>query len=178
MTIIIVEGLDRCGKSTIVEHIRKKIVQTPKVLTIHSSSPPKGIENQLEWAQRYYNFLLWNSSLLSPNGVIIHDRSYLGEYVYGSLYRGLNCEWVFTELEPRILLQDVKLILCTDTIDNRLSREDGLSQAKNVSFMEKEYDLFVEAFNTSALTDKIHLHNLPLEVMIQKATDFLGVINV
>ena len=182
--IIIVEGLDRCGKSTIIEHIRKNVIKKSQIVTMHSSSPPKGVTDPMSWAYSHYVNLLTHSQVMAKGGtVVLHDRSYIGEYVYGPMYRKTDSSWIFNDTERASLeslfdLDKMYLILCTDTIENRLLRDDGLSQTIDEEKMSCEYKNFIEAFAFSGIKNKMHLHSRSIEEMKSMTNEFLENINV
>lgn len=172
--IIIVEGPDRCFKTSAINHIRKNLVKNPRVTTIHCSSPAV-VSDVEEWTRIHYLNLM---NLISVNqGVIILDRSHLGEHVYGTLYREAKCSEYIFGIEKILQDMDVNLILLTDTIENRIFREDGLSQSKfDTEKMQLEHDLFVEAFNRTCISNKIHLHAKRPEEIIENINSFIGVV--
>lgn len=182
--LIIIEGLDRCGKSTTVDHIRKKIITSPKTVTIHSSAPPKAGYTDRWSYDHYKNLISHSTSMMCASTTVIHDRSYIGEYVYGPIYRKSNPYWIFenskygNSLESNLLHDNTYLILLTDTIENRLIRDDGLSLSSDRQKMLKEEELFLEAFNKSSIKNKIHIHNQPLSEMIKMVDIFMRGINV
>ena len=53
--IYIIEGQDRCGKSTAVDILRKTITN-PKILVIHSAKPPRDVDAE-QWTLDYYQSL-------------------------------------------------------------------------------------------------------------------------
>ena len=89
---------------------------------------------------------LWNDGF-----DVILNRSHVGEFVYGNLYRKLEPEWVF-DLHKHVLLsqwqQDfyfddvnpkIKTLIVVDNGENIIKRDDGLSLATSVDSFNKEY---------------------------------------
>lgn len=172
--LIIVEGPDRCFKSSAIEHIRKNLIKDPRIITIHCSSPPR-VSNVEEWTNAHYLHLI--NQTLCNRGTMILDRSHLGEHVYGTIYRGGKCSNAIFNYDKVLETEDASLILLTDTIENRISREDGLSQSKHDSnLMQQEHDLFIEAFNRTSIKKKIHIHAKKPEEIIQIINEFIGVV--
>lgn len=75
MSLIILEGLDRTGKSSVAEHFKAKGFEI-----IHQSAPPKGMTADM--------FLEEQMQLVSSaaHKDIILDRSYYGELVWPQVY--------------------------------------------------------------------------------------------
>lgn len=74
--IIIVEGPDGVGKTTTIETLKK---QYPEALVFHFGAPVKGEDQLLRYALPMLN---------NPDKLIIYDRSWLSEFVYGPVMRG------------------------------------------------------------------------------------------
>ena len=151
--IVIVEGLDRCGKSTLIKHIRKHILTNPKTTSIHCSSPPSGSHS--DWSKDHYTSLLKTIALLNNDGWdIILDRSHLGEDVYGPLFRNQEAKYIY-DLENEFFNNiDVRLILLIDDPIKLLERDDGDSPTANVSQIQSVLDTFLKAFNQSNISNK------------------------
>lgn len=158
--LIIVEGLDRCGKGTIIERIRNKFPDDSNFLVVHSSKPEGEWtkESQLE----HYKTLLQKSfeTLIDEDITVIHDRSYFGEFVYGQVYRNVKYTMQeFMEFEkciPESLLDRVTLLIMTDgDIESRLSRDDNQSMSKDPNKMEQEYSEFFQHYLMTKIPNKL-----------------------
>lgn len=169
--VLIVEGPDRCGKGTFIETV-KSLVTYSDIIHMHSSKPPgrfffdiKGNPVFLNKAQKIwakgYNINLLNNvdMLLKTNSVIILDRSYIGEYVYGNLYR--NAKYTiedFKKFEQDYLKLDnahYVLINFKDTPNNLISREDGQSHSSKFGDKFNELMLFDILHEESKIDNKI-----------------------
>ena len=64
--IYVVEGLDRCGKSTFIDFLRSQI-KNPKIMVIHSGKPPKNVDAEI-WTRQYYGNLMNEITNLSNKG--------------------------------------------------------------------------------------------------------------
>lgn len=151
--VIIIEGPDRCGKGTFIESIKNTILNS-NIIHIHSSAPPKALDNNKKvlWSTEYNINLIDNVNILSKtNDIIILDRSYIGEYVYGTLYR--NAEYTeddFIEFEKEYLDIDninFSLINFKDNVNDLIIREDGKSASsffhdKAKELKQIEIDMF------------------------------------
>ena len=160
MSIYIVEGLERCGKTTTVNFLRS-VIQNPKLIVHHSAKPPSGLtkEESQNWSTVHYTEVLSTFEDLSKKQGfdIIMDRGHLGEYVYGHMYRGnhKDDQYMFYG-ESFINLKDTYLILLTDNPSNVLSREDGQSLSTSEEKITLERNRFIEAFNRSRIQNKFH----------------------
>lgn len=158
--LLIIEGMDRCGKSTLVEHLRKRYFTSPNILVHHSSSPPK-VDNPNAWELNHYSSLFQTSKLLVNEYFydVIFDRFHLGAAVYGAKYRNAYPSDVY-ELDNQHLLnyQDAALILLTDKPDAIASRDDGDSLEKSVDEYSQTAAAFIEAYKMSSCMNKLHIN--------------------
>jgi thymidylate kinase len=164
-TVYGIEGLDRLGKSTLIDGIRQALgyyevihFSKPQKLAAYAYAqsvqgvPPGG---QQVWHYQHEGFL--NSMLLANSGArIIFDRWHLGEAVYSPMYRFYNGDYVF-DLEKNACVDlnpNIRLILLTE--DFQIARhfvDDGESLGA-VEQREEEQDRFLVAFHKSNIVDK------------------------
>lgn len=158
--LVIVEGLDRCGKSTLVEHLRKRYFTSPNILVHHSSSPPK-VDDPNQWELKHYDSLFRTSKDLVKFGGfnIIFDRFHLGAAVYGEKYRKANPVSVF-EIDRQHLssYSRAALILITDEPKAISYRDDGDSLESSIEDYEQTRDSFLSAFEKSSCVNKLHIN--------------------
>jgi thymidylate kinase len=158
--LLIVEGLDRCGKSTLVEHLRKRYFTSPNILVHHSSSPPK-VENPNAWEIEHYSSLFRTTRDLVKFGGydVIFDRFHLGAAVYGEKYRGANPADIY-ELDHRYLRNypEAALILLTDDPEAIAARDDGDSLEKSLHEYNETMSAFIEAYTVSSCMHKLHIN--------------------
>jgi thymidylate kinase len=156
--IVIIEGLDRCGKSTLVKNLRKHYFKNPHLLVHHSSSPPKDVDDPSAWEIEHYFSVFNTASLLTHdyNYDVIFDRFHLGAAVYGKKYRNANPKDVY-ELDHDMLSEndDVVLILLTDNPEEIFARDDGGSLESSIEDYEDTLEAFREAFNASSCPRKL-----------------------
>ena len=152
--LYIIEGQDRCGKSTAVNLLRKKI-KNPRLFVIHSSKPPIGVDVR-EWTLAHYKHVVnYAIDLVMLGWDVIMDRSWLGETVYGPLYRNVNIS--LEELEdmfitnPMIDLETVKMLVLVDDASHIAMRSDGESMSDDLNMLEQER----AAFKNSTLHTRI-----------------------
>lgn len=159
--ILIIEGMDRCGKSTLVEQLRKRyFLNNVRVLVHHSSSPPK-VENPNEWEVQHYRQMLDASYMLnySHDFDIIFDRFHLGAIVYGKKYRNADPEDIYGIENMYIHPNDeIALVLLTDWTHNIMERDDDDSLEDGPSEFDETRVAFEEAFNRSIIPNKLHIN--------------------
>lgn len=78
MPVIIVEGIDGSGKSTLVDSLESMIPDNYHVLRMHRGPIQDTVENE------YIEPL----TSLSSNQFLLADRWHVGEMIYGPIYRG------------------------------------------------------------------------------------------
>lgn len=155
--ILIIEGMDNCGKSTLIKQIRKYILKSPETLSMHCATPPDGCNSG--WSQEHYSKILELSRRLSDTGWdIILDRSHLGEDVYGPIYRNEEADYVYDLEEAELHGADVKLIVLLDSPENALSREDGDSYSTKVKDVQRIHDRFLAVFDKTTISGKMLYH--------------------
>lgn len=151
--IYVIEGPDRCGKSTFINHIRNNLTN-PKQLVIHSSKPPKELTGKAleRWTVIYYTQLIENAIAFSKDGYdIILDRSWISEYVYGPLYRNIILPFDMMEHTISENADMFKLCFFKDSPVNLVKREDGESPSNKVADKIKELAAFDSALNLTVI---------------------------
>lgn len=158
MKNLLVEGIDRVGKSTLINNIMNKLgyyqvihFGKPQVLERYSNNPDPLMTYQ------YQLFLNMFQMMSSPGAHLIFDRAHLGECVYAPIYRKYSGDYVF-ELEEEYIRnstssdQDKLILLVEDFTVSHHFKSDGESfdDAKRV----EEQNLFIEAFFKSKITNK------------------------
>lgn len=165
--LLIIEGLDRCGKSTLIKNLRKHYFTSPKTMAFHSSAPPTDTEDPQFWETQHYNHMFGQSFYLAgEEGYdIIADRLHLGASVYGKKYRNsddtdifaLEEYWVnFNENHP--YKADVGLIVLVDDPCALMKRDDGDSNEKSLKDFSETKGLFEEAYVKSSIPNKLQIN--------------------
>jgi thymidylate kinase len=158
--LLIVEGMDCCGKSTLVEHLRKRFFTTPDILVHHSSSPPN-VEDPNAWEIQHYSSLFSTSQDLVDNCsyVVMFDRFHLGAAVYGAKYRNADPQDIYG-LDSLYLqgYENAALILLTDEPEEIARRDDGESIESSIEEYSETRSAFIEAYNTSSCMNKLHVN--------------------
>lgn len=162
--IYAVEGLDRLGKSTLIEGIQQReghfqVIHfgKPKQLDAYAGARHHDVPHESSAAYEYQRASFRNSMLLvNSKARIIFDRWHLGEAVYSQLYRKYSGDYVFTfeRIHGLDASFHVRLILLVE--DFQIARhfvDDGQSLGA-IENREKEQELFISAFERSILPNK------------------------
>lgn len=165
--VFAIEGLDRLGKSTLIEGIQEKLgfyqvvhFGKPKRLKLYESARTEfagcGIPEENLTLYLYQEESFRNSMIMARSGArLIYDRWHLGEAVYSPLYRGYEGDYVFSlEKSTRVNeCADIRLILLVEDFDRSTHfKSDG--DSFDDSKRREEQALFVQAFKRSAIQDK------------------------
>ena len=155
MKLIIIEGPDNSGKNTLIQNI---IDNNDVVKVVHCHKPDKNVEDPFAAMQKIY--LYHADNVISDNikghtDVVIFNRYYQSEYVYGQLYRGGNPDKIkqmITILEDYLInnigYDNIYYIqLNSGSTELLIKNEDGksLSNGKEEQ-INKELDLFEDIF--------------------------------
>lgn len=156
--LIIIEGTDNVGKDTVINQLLDRYKDTK----VYHCEKPKSKDAKEAAKEQYNSFLSLAKENVSTNDeIIIHNRSWYGEYVYGVKYRNNDENEVkksILEFENILLdnIDDVCLImLLSDNSDFLVKNDDGLSisNAKK-ELIEDETKRFEEIFKFSTIPNK------------------------
>lgn len=168
MKLYIVEGPDNSGKSTLAEsikdfYVRNGGVADDRILIDHFGVPEgRNDKEKAENADKSYESYIKNLKNMSVlYDVVILDRAWYGEYVYGPLYRNRTKDDValmIRNVEDMLMNilddDDIKLIITTtDNIKFLVDHEDGhsLSKADTDKIFDEVQDFVEIADKVSAL---------------------------
>lgn len=169
--LIIVDGMDNTGKSTLIARLTKVLESLGNTtITIHSQKPPKDIapEDTSAYQHKYYLDLINMLATLKSEckyDYIILDRGWISEYVYGPLYRNRGKQEIVEDnivLDKKVLSlfnmpSDVYLIMLLGSTKFLLSREDGKSLSDNdENLIELERTEFEKGYDYSLIDKKIY----------------------
>jgi len=150
---IVVEGMDRFGKDTLIAGLRK-LIQNPRLLVTHASKPPTGVDSA-DWSQEYYyNQLELGNALTSIGWEVIANRLHVGETVYGPLFRGYLSDYIW-DIEREWMCDNMWLIVIVDSGESALSRDDGMSHETCLADFNAVRDRFIDGYETSGIPNKI-----------------------
>lgn len=168
MKIIIIEGPDNTGKSTIIH----ELLEQYNNVKIKHCTKPKCTIPELAKKEQTENF----EELVSDDifeyfncntDLIIHNRSFYGEYVYGCMYREIEdtyAKYLVYSLEnvytKHIGLDDVYLItLLPQNPEFLVKNEDGKSISDGkLEKITEECNRFKEIHEYSTLKNKMLLY--------------------
>jgi thymidylate kinase len=162
--IYAIEGLDRLGKSTLIDGILNKkgyyeVVHfsKPRVLSTYQVTKPEGAVPEKSLPLWHYQRASFRNSMLlaTSKARLIFDRWHLGEAVYSPLYRGYSGDYVFDFERVYDLDQayHIQLILLVEDFEvSRHFVDDG--ESFDVNGRAREQELFIEAFQRSIIPNK------------------------
>ena len=160
MKIIIIEGPDNTGKNTLIHDLLEKNEITK---VIHCSTP-KPSDDPLFEQTKYFASLANECIHESKNtDIIVFNRYYQGEYVYGQIYRNEDPAKImnvigYLETKFRYELDDVEIYyvqLLSSDPEMLINMDDGKSLSKAAKDkIEKELQLFKEVFDKSTIKKK------------------------
>jgi thymidylate kinase len=193
MKLIICEGTDVIGKNTLIEGICDHY-EYDNIMVRHFAKPPKDLDGKEALDFQMLTFICENNLLKHISerdkeiysyheSIVIYNRSYLGEYVYGQMFRNISKE----ELEKKITNfeeyfisnYDPKLVMLTADPSFCLEREDGHSFSQTLEQKTREIELFDEVYDLSSIKDKLKIKVddldgfIPKEKILKQVTKFL-----
>ena len=149
--IVICEGLDRVGKSTQIQRIKRYYEEKNRLFHILHYSNIKG-PNIEERSKIYYKEMFELIKYAHDKINLILDRAHIGEVVYSPLYRNYSGEYVFgLEKLYEPYLYNTRLLVFIDRAENLITRDDGLSFTAQLNKKTDEIERFTEAYNKSFL---------------------------
>lgn len=181
MRSIIIEGPDRCGKNTLIKNLCEQF-SYDNVVVRHCAKPPRniGIADVYKWQMRAFIEEGKLSRYLSSmderefkyyENLLIHNRYYPGEYVYGIMWRGYRKEFISEKLKvfenTYVNLDSTLLVTLYGDEEFLMSKEDGNSLSQTVQKKREEVDLFLEFHEKSLIRNKLSLK-------VNNGTDWLN----
>ena len=167
MKIIIIEGPDNTGKNTLIQNI---IDNNKVVKLIHCDKPVSN--DPFEEQYKLFSLHAYNAIQDNKNNdidVIVFNRYYQGEYVYGQMYRdgdSIKIKNMITEIEKYLLncidKKDIYYVqLISTSVKLLKNNDDGKSLSNaDIKKIQKEIDLFNEIYDFSILNKhKIIINN-------------------
>lgn len=137
--IVIVEGIDRVGKTTLCNALSTRLNLPIYKHNISRIDYPK-MDNDNETDKMLQLIEL----LRMTNSSIIFDRFHLSEYVYGTIERDYDKEHAlsnFKLIDDELKFKHIVLILVQPTDVEQSSREHGLSLVKHSEAFDKLFEL-------------------------------------
>ncbi len=162
--IVILEGLDRCGKSTQIRKMQPLLIDKP--LQVMHYMAIKGFDDNSdvkEYSEKMYKQMFHILLTNYPDNNFILDRAHIGEVVYSPIYRDYSGDYVY-EIEEDFkshfakFWNQIYLITFVDKADNLISRDDGLSFTTKIDKKNVEINSFISATDKSLITNKLILN--------------------
>lgn len=164
MKLLIIEGLDRVGKDSLLDEVIKNYKTGFKVhwsFPLGETNEQKTIyqKNSFDTNFEFYAQLA-DTYQHNNNAILIWNRSHIGELVWGSLYRNSSPEdwviqlekfWVFNE-DPAVYL--VYLYADAEFI---AKEDDGKSYSAKLEDKTKELAAFDKAIESSTIKKKLRI---------------------
>ena len=166
MKLLIVEGLDRCGKDTLIASLSTKykfVVNShwgfPKGETDEEKTQYQRERFSEEFRMQDIIRYTGRKGYLQDEGIIIWNRSHIGEYVYGNLYRNSQPETWVPKLEDKYFINDpdVYLIYLYADAEFLVKQEDGKSYSTKLEDKQREIERFHAAIDSSKINNKIKI---------------------
>lgn len=172
MKLIIIEGIDRAGKDSVIEKLG--VNKNPYSVMRHFLAPigenkddkrlyaMHEIAKEMSLSENNRNKEIFNQSIGNfPEPFWVWNRGHLGEYVYGQLYRELTFDdvayiWDLENLYGFDYKNDIYLIMMyASNVDFICKNDDGNSLSSDVNMKIKEIKYFSEAYKLSNIKNKI-----------------------
>ncbi len=163
MKVLIFEGPDNLGKSTIIRQFEKTYQSRYDIHKFHCTGPVLDNPDEDPFDAQCRQFRALVTDLLQLNEsdtdtLAIIDRSWIGEYVYGQIYRNGNPDKIMQMINTcNLQLSDagiqtvyVRLTATPGFIiahDDNLSFTSGYDPEKRLTAVTKENTLFEEAYH-------------------------------
>lgn len=182
MVTLIFEGPDNTGKSTIINKFISNFKTTRDICLMHSTGPHDlNGEDPFEFQTKSFRekamkLLMINSTEhqlpTSPKNIVIMDRSWYGEYVYGQIYRNADPAKLINMIDDcNIMISNTKYVIIQLVASPEfiISHDDGLSFSSNLDKDERynkvcrELTLFDKCFDVM----HVRAHALHLKVNVE-----------
>ncbi len=156
---IIIEAPDRCGKTSLVDNLQTYFSNQNNPHLVLKFSVIKNVSS-IQHKNSYVNLTEQTLELMKHSQNLIMDRSFLGEIIYGELYRSnpltesdlrsMITHYYEQSDKNRSIIDELKLIVLVDEPENLLSREDNNSlSSHSLEMIKKEVDLFTKLKDSS-----------------------------
>ena len=176
MVLIIFEGVDNLGKSTIISKLTEMYKADNDIMYMHFKNPPKGTQNPLAYQELTFQEGLSKCSYLSNAEHVLHntnknivffDRSHFGEYVYGPIYRNENPDDIIKTIKKvhnHHAMFDVVVIHLEASPEFVVSHDDNKSftsdydEDKRLETVKREIAAFEECFERTKPANYIKIN--------------------
>ena len=139
MPVVILEGVNRTGKSTMCKWL------SDTGFSVLNDDSIANVADSIKGAHAYGGLWATTSVIKALSDKRINlaiDRFHLTEFVYGQVMRGYVPMYVF-DIDMVLKEAGAKLILMTDTLDNVMERNPSKDMALLYKLMGSAYDMSV-----------------------------------
>lgn len=161
---VIFEGPDKVGKGTQIKRTLQMFADdgmTAHVLHYSSVKFPS-VQQTIDWSRELYRemFSLMHRTVDEMQSGMILDRSHLGEWVYGKIYRRYDANFIW-EIERNVrsvyplLMKRTKLVMMLASPETLVSRDDGQSHSNTLEDHKMEVSRFRDAFVRTHIPQKL-----------------------
>lgn len=174
MKVLLLEGLDNVGKSTIAEELMTRYKGKYNIMFMHSRSPQQqenvdpltyqGVEFYMKadvaahmaiYEECKDSYILENQKHPLSETLCIFDRSWVDEYVYGQIYRNesyweillmiTNCFEALMRPGVNLEKMQVAIVYLDSTPEFSISKDDGKSFTSDIeSYNQKRETVYRE----------------------------------
>lgn len=167
--VLLMEGLDNCGKSTQIQKLQTLLSKKDKPAHVLKYSDIKNIPNNIaeNVNTKYYDEMFYLFSFFIDKDIdLICDRAHLGEMVYSPIYRNYDGSFIY-DIEKYwkhyykkfSAWNKIYLITIIDDAENVIKREDNKSlSGKNIELKNEEIERFKLAHELSLINNKLLLN--------------------
>lgn len=164
--VIICEGCDSVGKSTLIRNLLNYFyfrdlhsIKPVRVSYFSNFKAPTKYAKNISQIHYRNGFNDIKSNNYTNDSHIIYDRFHIGEVVYSPLYRNYDGDYVY-ELENEYMpfLNRTLLVLLIDDAENLIKRDDGLSFTTELDKKQDEINRFISAYNNSKIPNKLYIN--------------------
>jgi thymidylate kinase len=155
--LIIIEGCDRVGKDTLVAGLQSRYEKTEMIHWGYPLGDTNEEKTEFQKEDFKLNMMKWRvEKCWDTSDLVIWNRSHLGEYVYGTMYRDSYPDTWVPQLEERFLSDEESayLILLVADPEFIAAQDDGKSYSACIDDKRQEVELFVKAFHHSKIQNK------------------------
>lgn len=160
MKLLIIEGTDRTGKDTLIQSLMAKY---PNSEMVHWGYPIGDTNDEkTEYQKMSFGYLMrWYKfkKTMGNLDLLIWNRSHIGEYVYGTIYRDSYPQLWIPSMEETYLSNDEDIILVLLEADPEfiVKNDDGESYSNKLEDKKVEISKFQQAFNNSIIINKLKI---------------------
>jgi thymidylate kinase len=140
--VIIIEGPDRVGKDTLISGLMSSGLLINPVV-VHSTKPE---DPSKSYYTEYYKTIYTKISKMTQYDIIM-NRSAIGEYVYGPMYRNNHYELNEIVNHNNYINNFILVFTLIDKPETLLQREDGESFGTTLEQKTEEVNRFIEVTN-------------------------------